>query len=128
MVFCVVLLLVALVVILMVVAFNNEQTIVEKAQRSKNMFNFYHMLALMTSSTYKGYIHTKEEQKAMEEFLDGNSEYDAHPVGSYLKMREENKQMLQSVACPSFNMSDVGIGLAVMLVFIGVVLLGVTFS
>lgn len=119
---------IALLVAVAAYSIKNEEKIVEKAQKSKNMFNFYHMLAVMTSPTYKGYISTDEEQKAMEKFLDGNSEYDAHPVGSYLKMREENKQMLQSIACPSFKTSELGIGMAVMLLFIGSVVLGVVFS
>ena len=108
----------------------NEEKIVEKAQKSKNMFNFYHMLALMTAPGYKGYNSTDEEKKAMEEFLKGDSEYDAHPIGSYFKMRKDNKEICNLAGNfdggnVSFNGSEVMIGVLVMVVFAIVVTLGV---
>lgn len=119
---------IALLVAVAAYSIKNEEQIVEKAQKSKNMFNFYHMLAVMTSPTYKGYVSTKEEEKAMKEFLNGESEYDSHPIGSYLKMRNETSRMLKSMVCPSFNIGEVGVGVAVMLLFASVVVVGVMFS
>ena len=121
---------IALLVAVAAYSIKNEEKIVEKAQKSKNMFNFYHMLAVMTSPTYKGYISTDEEQKAMEKFLDGESEYDAHPVGSYLKMRKENNNICAiagnfSGEHISFNGSEVVTGFLVMVIFAIVLTFGV---
>lgn len=121
---------IALLVAVAAYSIKNEEKIVEKAQKSKNMFNFYHMLAVMTSPTYKGYLSTDEEQKAMEKFLDGESEYDAHPVGSYLKMRRENKDICALAGnfgggTISFKGSEVAVGFLVMAIFSGVLMLGV---
>lgn len=111
---------------------NNQEFIVLKAQEKKNMFNFYHILALMTSPNYKGYISTDEEKKAMEDYLSDTSEYDKHPIGGYFNIRKQVDSMLKCAGSmgspvPKFVNSELGIGFSVMLLFIGIVVLGVMF-
>jgi hypothetical protein len=119
-----------LLLAVVIYALDNQEKVVEKAQKSKNMFNFYHILALMTAPGYKGYNSTDEEKKAMEEFLKGDSEYDIHPIGSYFKMRKDNKEICKLAGNfdggnITFNGSEVMIGVLVMVAFVFIVTLGV---
>ena len=123
----------ALLLAVVIYALDNQDKVVEKAQKSKNMFNFYHMLALMTAPGYKGYNSTDEEKKAMEEFLKGDSEYDAHPIGSYLKMRKDNKEICKLAGNfdggnISFNGTELMVGALVMVAFAVIVMFGVVFN
>ena len=83
----------------------------------------------MTSPKYDGYFMNDVEDKAMKEYLSKPSEYDRHPIGSYFKLCDSLKSTLSTCANfhnykLDFNMGEVGIGVCVMLVFIGVVTLG----
>jgi len=105
--------------------FIKEEDLIVKAEKNW----FYHTLAKMTCPKYDGYIMDDNEKKAIEEFISKPSEYDSHPVGSYLKMRKELKGILSTSGnfhnySLNFNMGEVGTGVCVMLVFIGVVTLG----
>ena len=102
-----------------------EEDLIVKAEKNW----FYHTLAKMTSAKYNGYIMGDEEKKAMEEYVSRPSEYDTHPVGSYFKLCKSLKSTLDT--CGNFhnyrldfNLGEVGIGVCVMLVFIGVVTIG----
>jgi hypothetical protein len=110
------------------IAMHNEEQIVEKAETNW----FYHALAKMVCHNYKGYYPNEDEVKASKEFVREKSEYDVHPVGSYLKMRSECDNMLKWAGNfhnynLSFNLGEVGTGIAVMLVFVAVVTLGVIY-
>ncbi len=116
--------------VLVVVAINRifikEEDLIKKAEKNW----FYHTLAKMTSSKYDGYVMGEDEQKSMAEYLSKTSEYDRHPIGSYFKMRNELNGILKTAGNfhgykLSFNLGEVGTGVAVMLVFVGVVTLGV---
>lgn len=107
----------------------HEHEIVEKADKS----NFYHFLAKLTSSNYTGYYPNEDEVKSMKEFVKKPSEYDSHPIGSYMKMRDELTGILKTAGNfhnykLNFNLGEVGTGLAVMAVFVIVVTLGVMYS
>ena len=107
---------------------NNEQKLIEKAETNW----FYHALAKMICTNYKGYYPNEDEVKASKEFVREKSEYDVHTVGSYLKMRSECDNMLKWAGNfhnynLSFNPGEVGTGIAVMLVFVVVVTLGVIY-
>lgn len=128
MIWILVLIGVLLFAIILVNVMGYENKIIEKAQEKKHRAMFYHVLAKLTCLNYKGYDPNEVEKKVMEEFLKEPSEYDKHPIGSYFKMCDENKKMLQSVARPSYNKSDLGIGFTCMLVFVITIILGVTFS
>ena len=87
----------------------------------------------MTASSYKGYNPLESEKKALDEFVSQPSEYDTHPIGSYLKMRSELGSILKTAGNfhgyrLNFNLGEVGTGIAVMLVFAVVVTLGVMFA
>jgi len=106
--------------------FIKEEELIKKAEKNW----FYHTLAKMTSAKYNGYIMGDGENSAMEEYLSKPSEYDTHSVGSYIKMRKELKGILATAGNfhgykLNFNFGEIGTGLAVMLVFVGVVTLGV---
>ena len=106
--------------------FIKEENLIVKAEKNW----FYHTLAKMTCPKYDGYIMGDNEKKAMEEFISKPSEYDRHPIGSYFKMRNELNGILKTAGNfhgykLSFNLGEVGTGVAVMLVFVGVVTLGV---
>lgn len=106
----------------------HEHEIVEKADKS----NFYHFLAKLTSSNYTGYYPNEDEVKFMKEFVKKPSEYDLHPIGSYMKMRDELTGILKTAGNfhnykLSFNLGEVGTGLAVMAVFVIIVTLGVMY-
>ena len=123
------LLIVGLVVLAIVatVKMNGEEKLIEKAETNW----FYHAIAKMTVSNYKGYYPNEEEVKSAKSFVKQESEYDSHPVGAYLKMRKELKGMLSMAGNfhnykLDFNLGEVGTGLAVMAVFVIVVILGVT--
>ena len=103
-----------------------EEDLIKKAEKNW----FYHTLAKMTSPKYDGYVMGEDEQKSMAEYLSKTSEYDRHPIGSYFKMRNELNGILKTAGNfhgykLSFNLGEVGTGVAVMLVFVGVVTLGV---
>ena len=105
----------------------NEQKLIEKAETNW----FYHALAKMVCHNYKGYYPNEDEVKASKKFVREKSEYDVHPVGSYLKMRSECDNMLKWAGNfhnyrLSFNLSEVGIGVLVLAVFVAVVIIGVT--
>ena len=102
-----------------------EEDLIKKAQKNW----FYHVLAKISSAKYDGYVMGEDEQKAIYEFASKPSEYDTHPIGSYLKLCESLKSTLSTCANfhnykLNFNMSEVGFGVCVMLVFVGIVTLG----
>jgi len=122
--------LIILVAVLVVVVINRifikEEDLIVKAEKNW----FYHTLAKVTCPKYDGYIMDDNEKKAMEEFISKPSEYDSHPVGSYLKMRKELKDILVTAGNfhgykLNFNLGEIGTGLAVMVLFGIVVTLGV---
>jgi hypothetical protein len=109
--------------------FIKEDELIVKAEKNW----FYHTLAKMTCPKYDGYIMGDNEKKAMEEFISKPSEYDRHPVGSYLKMRKELKGILATAGNfhgykMNFNFGEIGTGLAVMVLFGIVVTLGVIYG
>ena len=109
--------------------FIKEEVLIKKAEKNW----FYHTLAKMTCPKYDGYIMGDNEKKAMEEFISKPSEYDRHPVGSYLKMRKELKGILATAGNfhgykMNFNFGEIGTGLAVMVLFGIVVTLGVIYG
>lgn len=109
--------------------FIKEEELIKKAEKNW----FYHTLAKMTCPKYDGYIMGDNEKKAMEEFISKPSEYDRHPVGSYLKMRKELKGILATAGNfhgykLNFNFGEIGTGLAVMALFGIVVTLGVIYG
>jgi hypothetical protein len=109
--------------------FIKEDDLIVKAEKNW----FYHTLAKMTCPKYDGYIIGDDEKKAMEEFISKPSEYDRHPVGSYLKMRKELKGILVTAGNfhnykMNFNLGEIGTGLAVMALFGIVVTLGVIYG
>lgn len=125
------LLFVGLIVLTFVGAYfmHSEQSIVEKAETSL----FYHTLAKLTCSSYKGYYPNDKEVNAMREFVNHKSAYDEHPVGSYLKMCRELASILRTAGNfhnyrLNFKLGELGTGVAVMLLFVTVVALGVLFS
>ena len=106
--------------------FIKEEDLIVKAEKNW----FYHTLAKMTSSKYDGYVMGEDEKNSMVDYLSKPSEYDRHPIGSYFKMRNELNGILKTAGNfhgykLSFNLGEVGTGVAVMLVFVGVVTLGV---
>ena len=109
--------------------FIKEEDLIVKAEKNW----FYHTLAKMTCPKYDRYIMGDNEKKAMEEFISKPSEYDRHPVGSYLKMRKELKGILATAGNfhgykLNFNLGEIGTGLAVMALFGIVVTLGVIYG
>jgi hypothetical protein len=110
----------------MVLVFSHENEVIEKAERSK----FYHVLAKLTSSKYVGYYPNEDEVNAMKAYAKQPTEYDKHPVGSYMKLCKTLGSTLKTCGNfhnydLNFNMSEVGTGVAVMAVFAIVVTLGV---
>lgn len=112
-----------IVVILGLIAYGleNEKKVVEKAEKSNNMFNFYHVLATMTSSKYRNYKETDEEKLAMADYLAENSNkvHDEHPIGSYFKLCEENDDVCNTNGNfdgdkVDYNPTELGIGAAVL--------------
>lgn len=103
----------------------NEATLIKKADK-----NFlYHIFAKIGAPSYTGYIMRDDEKKALKESQTKPTEYDKHPIGSYFSLCNSLKSTL--VTCANFhnyklnfNMSEVGVGVCVMLVFVGVVALG----
>lgn len=124
------LLSVGLVVLTIVatVKMNDEEKLVEKAETNW----FYHAIAKMVVSNYKGYYPNEGEVEASKKFVREKSEYDSHPVGSYLKMRKECNDMLKTAGnFHGYNIAastgGSGIGFAVMLVFAAIIALGVAY-
>jgi ABC-type glycerol-3-phosphate transport system permease component len=107
----------------------NEEKLIKKAE--KNMF--FHVIAKLTSSRYDGYPMSDEEKKAMEEYLSKPSEYDKHSIGSYFRLCDTLKDTLSTRGnfhnySLNFNMSEVGTGVLVLVVFAVVVTLGVIYG
>ena len=105
-----------------------EEELIKKAE--KNFF--YHVIAKMTSPKYDGYIMGDVEKDAMKEYLSRPSEYDRHPIGSYFRLCNTLKDTLSTCANfhnyrLNFNMSEVGTGVLVLVVFAVVVTLGVIY-
>ena len=110
------------------IAMHSEEQIVEKAETNW----FYHAVAKLSSSKYKGYYPSEEEVDAQKKFAKEEVTYDTHPVGSYLKMRKECNDMLKTAGnFHGYNIAastgGAGIGLVVMLVFALILALGVTY-
>ena len=114
-------------VVIMVHAFSHESEVIEKAEKSK----FYHILAKLTSSKYTGYYPNKEELSAMKEYTNAPTDYDNHPVGSYMRLCKTLESTLKTCGnfhnySLNFNMGEVGTGFAVLIVFAIVITLGIT--
>ena len=105
-------------------ALNHEEMFVENAEKTNNMLNFHHVIALFTSSKYKNYKPTDEEKAAMVDYLEKNANevHDSHPIGSYFKLCKENDDVCKT-ACNfhnydlQFNGSELAVGGAVMAAF-----------
>ena len=117
----IILAIVALVIAVGCYALKNEEKIVEKAEKTNNMFNFYHVLATLTSSKYRNYKETDEEKLAMADYLAENSNkvHDEHPIGSYFKLCEENDDVCNTNGNfdgdkVDYNPTELGIGAAVL--------------
>lgn len=105
-------------------ALNREEMFVEKAEKTSNMLNFYHILALLTSSKYRNYKPTDEEKAAMVDYLEKNANdvHDSHPIGSYFKLCKENDDVCNTAGNfhnydLQFNGSELAVGGAVMAAF-----------
>ena len=112
--------------VIMVYAFSNESEVIEKAERSK----FYHVLAKLSSSKYIGYYPNEEEVKAMKGYANAPTDYDKHPVGSYMRLCKTLGSTLKTCGnfhnySLNFNMCEVGTGCAVLIVFGALITLGV---
>ena len=123
-----IILCVAALAIVATVKMQGEEQIIEKAERNW----FYHAIAKLSSSKYKGYYPSEEEVEAHKEFAKEEVTYDTHPVGSYLKMRKECNDMLKTAGnFHGYNIAastgGAGIGFAVMLVFAAIIALGVAY-
>jgi predicted acetyltransferase len=119
---------VAALAIVATVKMQGEEQIIEKAERNW----FYHAIAKLSSSKYKGYYPSEEEVEAHKKFAKEEVSYDTHPVGSYLKMRKECNDMLKTAGnFHGYNIAastgGAGIGFAVMLVFAAIIALGVAY-
>jgi len=105
-------------------AIKHEEEVLEKAEKTSNMLNFYHVLALLTSSKYQNYKPTDEEKTAMVDYLEKNANevHDSHPIGSYFKLCKENNDVCKTAGNfhnygLQFNGSELAIGGAVMAAF-----------
>ena len=105
-------------------AIKHEEEVLKKAEKTNNMFNFYHVLALLTSSKYKNYKPTDEEKASMVEYLEKNANeiHDSHPIGSYFKLCKENDDVCNTAGNfhnhdLQFNGSELAVGGAVMAAF-----------
>lgn len=103
-------------------ALNNEEKILEKANKANSMFNFYHIIALMTSPKYKGYVSTDEEKKAMDAYMSTDTVYENHPIGSFFKLCKDNDDVCNTAGNfhgykQSFKMSELTVGFAVLFGF-----------
>lgn len=105
-------------------AIKHEEEVLEKAEKTNNMFNFYHVLALLTSSKYKNYKPTNEEKAAMVEYLEKNTNevHDSHPIGSYFKLCKGNDDVCNTAGNfhnhdIQFNGSELTIGGVIMAAF-----------
>ena len=105
-------------------AIKHEEEVLEKAEKTSNMLNFYHVLALLTSSKYKNYKPTDEEKTAMVEYLEKNANevHDSHPIGSYFKLCKENDDVCNTASNfhnhdLQFNGSEWTIGGVIMAAF-----------
>jgi hypothetical protein len=119
---------IALIVAIIAYSLKNEEKIVEKAEKSNSMFNFYHMLAVMTSSKYNNYKASDEEKQAMERFLSDNTVHDSHPIGGYFRLCKENNDVCATAGNfhnydLAFNASDLLIGFAMFAFFVGLIIL-----
>ena len=105
-------------------AIKHEEEVLEKAEKTNNKFNFYHVLALLTSSKYKNYKPTNEEKAAIVEYLEKNTNevHDSHPIGSYFKLCKENDDVCNTASNfhnhdIQFNGSELTIGGVIMAAF-----------
>lgn len=105
-------------------AFKHEKEVLEKAEKTNNMLNFYHVLALLSFSKYRNYKPTDEEKAAMVDYLEkkANDVHDSHPIGSYFKLCKENDDMCKTAGNfhnydLDFNSSELAVGGAVMAAF-----------
>ena len=105
-------------------AIKHEEEVLEKAEKTSNMLNFYHVLALLTSSKYQNYKPTDEEKAAMVDYLEknANNAHDNHPIGSYFKLCKENNDVCKTAGNfynydLQFNGSELAVGGAVLAVF-----------
>ena len=110
----------------MVLVFSHENEVIEKAERSK----FYHVLAKLTSSKYIGYYPNEDEVNAMKAYAKQPTEYDNHPVGSYMRLCKTLGNTLKTCGnfhnySLNFNMGEVGTGFAVLIAFGVLITLGV---
>lgn len=117
----IILAIVALVIAVGCYALKNEKKIVEKAEKTNSMFNFYHVLATLTSSKYKNYKENEAEINAMAKYLTDNSnkEHENHPIGSYFKLCEENDDVCNTNGNfdgdkVDYNPTELGIGAAIL--------------
>ena len=122
------------VAVLSVVAYalRHEQKIVEKAEKVNSMFNFYHIVALMTSPKYKNYKESTEEIDALEKYLAEDSVETRHPIGGYFKLCDSLKSTLKT--CGNFynynlrfKPNELAIGFATFAIFAVIFVLGVKY-
>ena len=120
---------IALIVAIIAYSLKNEEKIVEKAEKANNMFNFYHVLATLTSSKYKNYKENEAEIDAMAKYLADNSnkEHENHPIGSYFKLCDENNDVCHTAgnfdnSVQDYDPSELSIGAAVLVGFIVIML------
>ena len=125
----IILAIVALVIAVGCYALKNEKKIVEKAEKTNNMFNFYHVLATLTSSKYKNYKENEAEIDAMAKYLTDNSnkEHENHPIGSYFKLCDENNDVCHTAgnfdnSAQDYDPTQLSIGAAVLVGFIVIIL------
>lgn len=125
----IILAIVALVIAVGCYALKNEKKIVEKAEKTNNMFNFYHVLATLTSSKYKNYKENEGEKEAMAKYLADNSnkEHESHTIGSYFKLCDENNDVCNTAgnfdgSAQDYNPNELSIGAAVLVGFIVIIL------
>lgn len=105
-------------------AIKHEEEVLEKAEKTSNMLNFYHVLALLTISKYKNYKPTDKEKAAMVEYLEKNANevHDRHPIGSYFKLCKENDDVCNTAGNfhnhdLQFNWTELTIGGVIMAAF-----------
>lgn len=123
---------IALIVAIIAYSLKNEEKIVEKAEKTNNMFNFYHVLATLTSSKYKNYKENEAEIDAMAKYLTDNSnkEHENHPIGSYFKLCDENNDVCHTAgnfdnSAQDYDPSELSIGTAVLVGFIVIMLVAI---
>lgn len=112
--------------LIIMTSFMSEEALIIKANNNI----FYHVVAKLTSNKYTGYKLTKEEEKALNEYMAKKAENDNHPIGSYFKLCDSLKDVLSYCGnfhnySINFNMSEMAVGFVTLAVFAIVVALGV---